>query len=588
MAVDNAERLINDVLSKTKTNQSIPRSAFIGLKRALHYADRNKRKMVIMVGAAAATAVAAAATGGVALAAVGIYAAGKAGGYIAMRVFRRSKRAYYMRAVSEVQSHIDTVKGETLSMQRVDGDLVERRELSTALNKLRYKIHHWDLINILNDFHEYMDAKKSFDAKFEERKSTGLQNCGDAIHLVEKLGRMEYRYNRLAETFDITCELATYLMLARTRMDVEFARAMNRVLDHMAEVYPRSARKAKFKKNPLLDLLNEAANDRAVLRHWNERGGKDHSGWVFAVMNWPEENGTPSGNKFQTALVKSYRYTGFGSTSATPLEQDQREVSNAVTSGTVGVALTGVTTAPKAVVRGVFGEEGVTLPLAGKVAYSTPQIVSGAAIGVAESIVGAAAEALNTKWNRYMIRKGREREARGEKWEEKSKASSWRSEAKSDFEKMIDKFLHLLEAHDEFMAYAKRVPTFSKGFDTMLVAAVPLMRRQKLYYQVFAEGTGLFQSFAEFYEAVAFPAVVSHAGYLGEDDHDSSGVVLDETEKLIRTWLVGHKYTACDGHCYMAVEHLPQGSDLPAIKPEHYGTPVRPIGSTATEAAIGQ
>jgi hypothetical protein len=560
MAKDTADQLIHDVFEAVRNGKAAAPSTFT---RAARYVDRNKRKAAVMVAAGVATALVAAATGGVALLAVAAYAGAKGGTFLAKRSWRAAKSARYMRPVKAVLQDIQNKNDESLAVERVNGDLVARKGLGPLLNNIRNEIQHSNMTAVMNDFQEFENARQEFDRVWNVTKGAkAIHSCSEGVRLIELLAKMAKHYHRLADDFELLCELATFMMLQKTAMDDEFRRTIDPVMEHLSGCYGRGTGEgtAKF-ENKLLDLLNEAANSKQVLRHWNEFGGKDHRNWVGSVMGVEGK-----GDILVKYLEKSQ------SSASGPYSASSRDRNSGILSTTVGVGTTGATTGVKALSNQLSIYR-----------FDPSAFGPGAAVGAGEALVGAVAEYANAHWNRYMMRTGKTLSFKG--WRELSTAelvALYRTEAKKEIEAMVDKFSHLMTAHEEYMRYAGQISTYSKGFSTLLLPATALMRRQKLYWQIFHAESGLFATFAQFYERLAFPAVLNQANYLR--DSDDPNTIHSQVEGMVRAWLSGHgDYEPCDpaggaAPCYMTAQQFATRLGF-AVAPLTQEDPIRPVGA---------
>lgn len=582
MPNDIVETMIEDVFQAVQADKPIGRSTF---RNSLRLVDRNKRKVGVMVAAGVATAFVTAATGGVALVGVGLYFAAKGGVFAATRVWRRVKRKYYNKPLHAIVEEVKRKNQaqETLAVERVNGDLVAREALAPLLNKLRNEIHHTSLTRLMNDYEGFKRSTKSFDSLFADVKEEGISSCPQALQLLEKLGKMSRHYQRISKDFELICELATFLMLKKTQMDEEFRQRIDPYMEVLSGCYGRTNPQYAI---PLVDLLNAAANTKAVLRHWNQRGGKDHRAWVGAVMGVEGKTDIlPKWITASAATLDSISSSDEG-TSATveadrveaedPIDRGGRDVGDRAVVAAIGTGIGG----------GVAGGKVLSNAL-GIMKFNPGAIAGAASVAGGEALLDMFAEIANDYWNRYMLRKRKKLTFRG--WKDLSDVEImrlFRNEAKKDIEQMVDKFGNLLAAHKRWLTVSDQVHAYTQDFDTLMEAAVPLLRRQKLYWQIFHADSGLFINFAQFYECIALPTVMAEAKYLREDDSESS--VHAQLEAKIRAWLASHHENGpCDGDCYMTVAqlHAQQGWDqVPNV--DEMNQPIRPLGTKLREVLM--
>lgn len=560
MDKDTADQLIHDVFEAVQSGRAASPSSF---SRAARFAGRNKRKAVVMVAAGVATVLVTAATGGVALVAVAAFGAAKGGGFLAKRGWRLAKSRRYMRPVKKILQEIRGKNDESLAVERVDGFLVARSNVRGLLNNIRNEVNHSNMTAVMNDFQDFENAREEFDRIWTTTKPRGqIESCAEGVRLIEMLAKMSKHYHRMADDFELICELTTFIMLQKTAMDEEFRQTIEPVMDHLSGCYGRGTGEGKPQfSNNLLDLLNEAANSKKVLRHWNEMSGKNHTNWVGSVMGVEGKD-----DIFVKYLEKSEKGVGG------PYSASSRDAGSDALSAAVGIGITGATSTGKALSNHFSVYR-----------FDPSAIGPGAAVGAGEAVLGAVVEYANAQWNRYMLKRKQTLTFRG--WRDLTAlelVQLYRTEAKKDIESMVDKFDHLIEAHDEYTRYARQITTYSKGFSTLLLPATALMRRQKLYWQIFHADSGLFATFAQFYEKLAYPAVLAQANYLRESDDPST--IHSQVEGMVRTWLDGHgQFEPCESGggnapCYMtAIQYATaNGLTIPAMT---YNDPLRPIGA---------
>lgn len=535
--------------------------------RAARLVYDNKGKIAIMVSAGVATAFVTAATGGVALAGVGVYVAGKAAMFTGKRTWRWHCNRRYMEQVNAIVRQMKfRNNGESLSAERktVDGPLVARETMTPLLAGIRNEVQHSDLRKVMNDYVDFEAAKLAFDLAWGDFRYPGERiDCHQAIQLVEGLGKMARQYHRIAEDFELIAELATFMVLHKSRMDEEFRGHIDTVMSVLSECYPRT--KQQF-DNPLVDLLNEAANSSDVLGHWNEWGGKDHRAWVGAVMDVEGKRDFLPKYLARAERGQEKRYRGIQG-APDPYSGRSRDIKNE--SGALGAKLG----AAGGMAGGKVGSNALQF-----MKFDPTAIGPLALVSAGEAVLGLGAGIANAEWNRYMLRTKKTLSlwGGGRDLTEEELVKLYRGEAKKDIQAMVDKFEHLLTAHQQW--YEDSVQTYSRGFETLLVPAAKLLRRQKLYWQIFHASSGLFANFAQFYEKVALPVIVAENEYLRD------GGKQEEVEKKIRESLSEHaKYAPCMGACYMTGGQLAEWANRPAdnfLRREQYANqPIAPLGA---------
>ena len=555
-----ADVLIDDVFRMVQANRPAAPGYF---QRATRFAGRNKRKMVVYTTAAVAGTLAIVATGGVAAVAIGGYVALKGGTATLKRTYRYAKEKYFARTINRTLAEVRKEIGESLSSERsAAGDLVARKNAAAILSKISHQVKHGKLLDAVHAFSGFMQAKTKVDLAWAEvEKGGGFHSCAEAIHVVEQMGKMARTYVQMADDFELIEELVTFIMLERSRMDYELDTHFGTFMMYLsgvAEIAPDSGRGDAIADHPLMKLLNDAANERAVMRHWNERGGRDYSAWIQHVLSVSGKGFTIRGS----TPVSPY---GFGS-------QDGR-----AGEGVTGVGLSGASGGGKVLANsvnlmGIGFEAAAIAPLAG--------------VGAGEAILMAGVDKTNDWWNRRQLRTGRTLGWRGlRELSDSERALLLRGEAKKHIEKLVEKFLHLLKAHDEWLKDAEAVKSSFVGgrgsgasYGAYLASATRLLRRQKLFWQVFDDEGGLMIPMAEFSEFVAQKAILINHAYLEENNDTHS--MHSNVEGELRTWLAEHHDHLCPDRqpCYMST------AQLNLFDPEQFPPPrspadIRPIRS---------
>jgi hypothetical protein len=550
---DMADVLLDDVFQMVQANRPAAPSFF---QRATRFAGRQKRKMAVYITVAAASTLAVVLTGGAAGVAIGGYIGIKAGVAGAKRGYRTIQSKYFTRVINKTLAEVRRDIGESLASERsTKGELVARKNAATILGKISHQVKHGKLLDSVHAFTNFLQAKEKVDVAWAEvEKQGGFQSCAEAVHVVEEMGKMNRTYVQMADDFELIEELVTFIMLERSRMDYEFDMHFETFMIYLSGVVaiaPASPTGgAGIADHPLMKLLNDAANERAVMRHWNERGGRDYTSWIQHVLSVSGKGFTIRG----PGPVAPYSSGSF----------DGRAMD-----GTLGVGLSGASAGGKILANSanVMG-----------IAFESAAIGPLAAVGAGEAILMAGVDKVNDWWNRRRLRTA-------DGIPDSERALLLRGEAKKHIEKLVDKFLHLLKAHDEWLKDAEAVKgqfvgggALSATYAAYLTSATRLLRRQKLFWQVFDDEGGLMIPMAEFSEFVSHKAVVINHAYLGDNDDESS--MHNRVERALRSWLADHHEYLCPDRqpCYMST------AQLNMFDPEQFPPPrsvadLRPIRS---------
>ncbi len=538
-------KMIEDVSTLVLAGQAVPtrigsigvsEATMVQLRNAGRLVNRNKRKIAI---ATAALVVAGVLTGGVA---VGVAVAGKAGGFIAGRIYRRWEMWSHMGKVKRLFPELTNEKGEFTALEfteitNIDGSL--NPKFKECMAAAEFMVAHRDFSDMVNAYIDTLAAKEKLDGQFAA--TVQIKDCTQAIEVLASMYKLKYHYSRVEAAFTFLDAYLVYISIRAKTIEEEFGSMAKRVFRRLKQQNP----------DPL-GYLSLVANTSDVLhtagRLWGD--GIDQRAWVKAALK-PFVQESEWGASHASVIAAGKNELNKGATANDKL-RDQ--------GGKLPIM------AAKA-----QGGHAASSALKDAVGGMSSNVHLSAESAITQMTVGIVADVINSKINAEQLSRGKTIGFGGIRdLSSGERATLLKTKVKASFPRFNRKFEHLEKSHQEFL-----------DNEMSPDQCTYMLRTRKHWIQTI--GSSDWTDLWELHALVVGQTIAANNYYFGSEfeNFNATTTRADELQGKIDEHIGRHQNGACSGggcFCYMPVNlFLSQDKD-PATSND--SSPIFPIGTS--------